>query len=78
MIYIGVIYQIKNILTGQMYIGMTSVDLKSRIRSHRSAHLNQNKREYNRKLYRAMREDGFDNFVFSVLEECPNELLPQK
>ena len=38
-------------------------------------YLNPNNESYYRKLYTAFREDGIENFTFSIIEECAEEEL---
>lgn len=65
------IYEIKNKLTGRVYIGQ-SMNIKRRWRAHR----NSSKTEDSR-LYQDIREIGIDNFEFKVIEECLKEDLNQ-
>lgn len=60
------IYKITNILNNKVYIGQ-SIDIKNRWIQH--IYEAKNKRK-NGKLYPAMEEDGIDNFIFEVIEEC--------
>lgn len=61
------IYQIKNIITGKSYIGL-SINIEKRWQQHKSA-LNKNK-HCNNKLQNAWNKDGANNFQWIVLEEC--------
>ena len=71
------IYMIKNNINGKVYIGQ-SVDIKKRWREHKSAAFNENSKDYDMVIYRAIRKYGLDNFTFSVLEKCPIEKLNEK
>ena len=71
------IYQVKNKLNGKIYIGQ-SVNIKNRWNAHRNKPFNKNSNQYNSYFYRAIREDGLENFEFSILEECSKDLLDEK
>lgn len=69
------IYLIKNIVNEKSYVGQ-SQDMNRRIKAHirdlnRNAHCNPH-------LQKAWGKYGKDAFVFSVLEECPIELLNER
>lgn len=71
------IYKFTNIKTGKSYIGQ-SVDIKRRYNHHkRLASLNESSPEY---LFvnSQMRLYGFENFQFSVLEECQESELNER
>ena len=77
----SVIYQItcNDPLITDTYIGSTT-DLTLRIRKHKQSCYNEKQSNYNRKVYKFMRENGgFENFTFKILEEVncenKNELL---
>jgi hypothetical protein len=60
----------------EIYVGST-VDLKTRVRNHKSACNNINDEFYNKKLYIYIRNNfGFDNFTVKTLERfsCENEI----
>lgn len=64
------IYQIKNAITGDFYIGSAS-NLRQRLRDHRrrlvnNAHVNEH-------LQRAYNKYGAENFEYSMLEYCEKE-----
>lgn len=67
----GFIYQIRNIVTGDLYVGKTKKTLEERLMRHR----------YNSKygiethLYRAMRKYGTDKFVIESLIVCEDNSL---
>ena len=66
----GVIYKITNKTNGLVYIGQTR-NFTRRMRYYRS---DSNTDIEPRKLHditNAMRDEGFDNFKFEIIEECP-------
>jgi group I intron endonuclease len=71
------IYEIRNIITGDLYIGST-INFDERERRHYS--LLRNGKHTNIFLQNAVNKYGLENFVFSILEECEpdNETLLQK
>lgn len=71
---VSAVYQIKNMVTGNMYIG-SSKDVYSRWKSHKK-HSMWNKHP-NSKLYKDMQEYGLDNFIFAILECVEPEYLRQ-
>lgn len=65
------IYKFTSKTTGLSYIGQ-SIKIEDRYNQHL---LKMNDKTENSKWYQALREQGIDNFEFSVLEECnPEEL----
>lgn len=74
----GLIYLIENKLNHKKYIGKTKRDMKTRIRDHQKSFNDKNKRMYNFKLYEAMRKYGFENFEFSIIEECNDDVVNEK
>ena len=77
-ILIGFIYQIRNVINNKKYIGMTTRSIEIRKNDHLRSFDDRKSRMYNFKLYQAMRKYGFDNFEFSIIEECDNEKLEEK
>lgn len=75
---IGIIYKITNKLNNKIYIGMTKRTLEQRKADHLKAYKDQNKRDYNYKIYKAFRKYGIDNFEFSVVEQCKDNELGEK
>ena len=72
------IYKILNKTNGKIYIGQ-SVNIERRWKEHLYDYKNENeKRNYNMKIHRAMRKYGIDNFVFEVIEECEKEELDER
>lgn len=68
------IYKIENKITKEVYIGCSS-NITLRIQEHKRRFQNKNSKEYNCRIYKAIRKYGIDNFKFSVIELCkPNEL----
>lgn len=70
------IYKITNSLNEMSYIGQ-SVDIKKRWMEHCKCGLGIDTPQ-NSKLYKAMLEDGLENFTFELLLECPREELNEK
>lgn len=65
------IYKITNPL-GQIYIGQ-SVNIEERLRGHKSQ-----TRVTAGKIFLSIKEHGFNNHIFEVLEICDKELLNEK
>lgn len=61
------VYRITNTLNGKFYIGC-STNIKRRWSAHRTRYKQASNKEYNRPLYKAIREDGIENFNFDILE----------
>lgn len=62
-----VIYAIININdTNMFYIGSTN-NLARRIIQHKKTHTNKVKRTYHSKIYKYIRNNGWDNFVFKIM-----------
>ena len=66
------IYRITNLLDGKCYIGQ-SVDIAERFRQHIKCGLGID--TPNNILYKAMLQDGVENFAFEVLQECERSQL---
>lgn len=62
------IYMIINQINAKSYIGQTK-HLKQRLYEHRKAY-NSISVDYNKALYKAMREFGIENFRIRILEKC--------
>lgn len=59
---------------GKVYVGQT-FDFAQR----KSQHIYESHREKaNRPLYRSMRKNGIENFVFDILEECEDSLSDER
>lgn len=65
------IYRFKNKITGQVYIGQ-SVQLEARYLEHKR---DSQKSSKPTKFYKAIQEYGWDNFEYSIIEECSAEEL---
>jgi group I intron endonuclease len=74
----SIIYQIRNKINDKKYIGMTTRDLNIRKKEHQKVYNDPESRMYNFKIYNAMRKYGFDNFEFSILEECDKAILEER
>ena len=67
--YTGVIYLLKNIVNGMCYVGQT-VNLSRRMCQHRRG---------NKQLVdKAIKEYGWNNFLYEVLEVCPRDKLNER
>lgn len=65
------VYQIRNLINGHLYIG-SAKNLCTRFRSH-FARLRRNN-HVNKHLQAAYNKYGADNFIFEVIEYCPEEV----
>ena len=70
------IYKITNTINNLVYIGQ-AVDVATRWKNHAKAGLGIDT-PANNKLYKAMQEDGLENFSFELLEECSRAELNEK
>lgn len=70
------IYKITNLTNGMIYIGQ-AVDIGERFIQHIKRGVGADLSGKN-KLYPAMLQDGVENFMFELLEECPIEELNDK
>lgn len=70
------IYKITNQLNQQCYIGQAR-DISKRFKEHAKCGLGIDTPQ-NNKLYKAMLEDGLENFSWEVLEKCPIDQLNEK
>lgn len=70
------IYKITNQITGLCYIGQAK-DIATRWKNHAKAGLGIDTPAGN-KLYKAMQQDGLENFSFELLEECVAAELDEK
>ena len=70
------IYKITNTLNQMCYIGQ-SVDCRKRWNEHCKCGVGIDTPQGN-KLYKAMQEDGLENFTFEILEKCTPEELNEK
>lgn len=70
------IYKITNQKNNLVYIGQ-AVDISTRWKNHAKAGLGIDT-PANNKLYKAMRDDGLENFSFEILEECSRDQLNEK
>jgi len=60
-----IVYRAKNKINNKSYIGITTKTLEHRKITHQKA-----AKYSNRKFYTALNKYGFDNFEWSVLDEC--------
>lgn len=73
------IYMYQNVINGQRYIGQ-AIDLARRKKDHKTRAFNefQGNNEYNSVIHQAFRKYGYDNFEYSILEECEISLLNER
>lgn len=74
----GTIYIIENNVNSKKYIGATTQTINCRKSQYKKAYNNPKVRDYNYQICTAMRQIGFDNFTFSVIEECDNNILDER
>lgn len=67
-----IIYKIENRITGSVYIGKTN-NFTRRMIEHKSNAFNSKSLEYDKLLYKKLREYGLENFEFSIIEYCKDE-----
>ena len=70
------IYKITNQKNDLVYIGQ-AVDMSTRWKNHAKAGLGIDT-PANNKLYKAMMQDGLENFSFEILEKCSRDQLNEK
>lgn len=70
----GYIYKITNKINGKVYIGQTKKTIEERFQEH----LKKAKIHTNRYLYDAMNKYGYENFIISQIEKCPDNNLNEK
>ena len=66
----GIIYKAENKIDGKVYIGKTTQEFKTRQISHKNDALTNRYKMY---FHNAIREHGFNNFEWSVIDSAPNE-----
>ena len=71
------IYMYQNKINKHCYIGQ-SIDIQKRRWDHQSDYKCEKSSSYNCQFYQALRKYGFENFEFSILEECLKEELDDK
>lgn len=65
----GIIYKVENIITGEIYIGQSKKPLYEKRRDHVYEAF---KRFATNKFHQALREFGLKNFLWSIIDECPD------
>lgn len=60
----GIIYKATNVATGEVYIGATTVNLQERINDH----YNKATKNYGHKFQNAIREYGFESFIWEQID----------
>ena len=64
------IYKIKNLVNNKIYIGKTNYSIEHRWQQHLySSFENENSKEYNFLLHKAIRKYGSNNFIIEKIEE---------
>lgn len=74
---ISCVYRITNIQNGKIYVGKT-INLKRRIKEYRNNVNGKLKDSAKYEIIQVMREHGFNNFKFDILEECPESELDER
>lgn len=64
------IYLITNLINNSKYVGATKRNVDKRKNDYKKSYNNPQCRDYGYKICEAMREYGFENFVFETIEEC--------
>ena len=72
---LGYIYKITNLINNKVYIGQTRATIQKRYKAHISTAFNENSKDYNNYLYRAIRKYGKENFIVNEIEGIDNSLL---
>ena len=60
----GIIYKATNVATGEVYIGATTIELEERIKDH----YNKAVKNYGHKFQNAIREYGFESFIWEQID----------
>ena len=71
------IYKFQNKINGIVYIGQ-SIHLDTRYNEHRRNYLNKKHINYYCDFYKALREFGFDNFNYEIIEYCDENRLNER
>lgn len=71
----GLIYKVVNRINGKIYVGLTRKALEERKKLH--IHAAKYSRHYSL-FHKAIRKYGAENFEWSILEECNDELLSKR
>lgn len=68
----GIIYKATNVVTGEVYVGATTISLQERINDH----YNKATKNYGHKFQNAIREYGFESFIWEQIDTAQdlNEL----
>ena len=73
---VGRIYKITNTINGMSYVGQTTKSIEHRLYGH-IADVKRNCK-MSIKLRKAMKEDGFENFIIESLEEVIEDMLDER
>ena len=68
----------KNTINNKCYVGLSTYFPSKRFEEHYKDAVQQSSKNYNDALSKAIRKYGINNFIFQVLEECPNDQLDEK
>ena len=60
----GIIYKATNVVTGEVYVGATTISLQERINDH----YNKATKNYGHKFQNAIREYGFESFIWEQID----------
>lgn len=71
------IYQIENLINHKKYVGSTN-NPQRRKKEHFNASKWKSCSSYNYPLQKAIRKYGVDNFIFSIIEECDNNIVSER
>jgi hypothetical protein len=69
------IYQIKNTITGKVYVG-SAINIKNRFLDHKQ--LLKRQKHHSKKLQHSVNKYGIENFVFEIIEECEKDFLIER
>lgn len=70
------IYKIINDVNTKVYVGNTRHNIERRWKEH--IRCSNSPRYKERPLYRAMNEYGIEHFKIELIEDCPNEISPER
>lgn len=72
----GYIYKVTNKINNKAYIGQTTRTLEERKIEHlKKSKANSNNKESKYDFHKALVEFGKENFIWEIIEECPDDNL---